>query len=361
MIVVDGHEDIAWNILTYGRDYLRSVKETRELEMGSPTIAQNGHTLLGWDEWIRGRVGVIFSSLFATPMRRRKGPWETLCYTDEVHAGQLYRQQLDLYQRLVEEHNEKFALVNSRSHLKKVLGGWESEEPISPKIGLVISMEGGDAIQAPSELHEWYERGVRIIGPSWTRTRFAGGTYEPGPLTNEGRLLLEAMADFGFIFDLSHMTEEAAFEALDRYPGVVIASHSNVKVLLPESDQPERHLSNAIIDRIVEREGVIGIVPYNCFLLGHWRRGDPREWVNLDHVAAHIDYICQRVGDALHVAIGSDFDGGFGLDEIPIGLDSVADLRLIGEALKVRGYDQQNVEAIMGKNWLRALHRGLPE
>jgi len=361
MIVVDGHEDIAWNMLTFGRDYLRSVEETRKLEIGSPTIDQNGHTLLGWDEWIRGRVGIIFTSLFAAPMRRRKGPWETLCYTDEVQAGHLYREQLDLYQRLVEEHNEKFLLVGTRSHLKQVLDSWDSQEPISPKIGLVISMEGGDAIRAPSELYEWYERGVRIIGLSWTRTRFAGGTYEPGPLTDDGRQILEAMADFGFIFDLSHMTEDAALEALDRYPGVVIASHSNVKTLLLESDIPERHLSDVVIDRIVEREGVIGIVPYNCFLLGHWRPGDPREWVTLDHIVAHIDYICQRVGDASHVAIGSDFDGGFGLDKIPIGLDSVADLGLIGEALKIRGYDQENVEATMGKNWLTALHRGLPE
>ncbi|OGO18232.1 MAG: hypothetical protein A2Z14_15750 [Chloroflexi bacterium RBG_16_48_8] len=360
-MVVDAHEDIAWNMLTYGRDYTRSVEETRRLEMGSPTIVHNGHTLLGWDEWVRGRVGIIFSSLFAVPVRRRKGLWERICYTDELQAGHLYREQLDLYQRLVEEHEEKFALVGSRSHLKDVLDSWECEEPASPKIGLVISMEGGDAIQAPSELDEWFERGVRIIGPSWTGTRFAGGTHEPGPLTDDGRQLLEAMADFGFVLDLSHMAEEAVLEALDRYSGVVIASHSNVGALLPESDRPDRHLSDVVIDCIAEREGVMGIVPYNRFLLGHWRPGDPREWVTLDHVVAHIDYICQRVGDALHVAIGSDFDGGFGLDKIPVGLDSVADLRLIGEALGTRGYSQEEVEAIMGKNWLTALRKGLPE
>ena len=62
MIVVDSHEDIAWNMLTFGRDYTRSVQETRRLEVGSATVAQNGHSLLGWDEWIEGRVGMIFSS-----------------------------------------------------------------------------------------------------------------------------------------------------------------------------------------------------------------------------------------------------------------------------------------------------------
>jgi membrane dipeptidase len=361
MIIIDAHEDIAWNMLSFGRDYTRSVQETRKLEMGSPTVDHNGHTLLGWDEWVQGRVAIIFASIFASPFRRRAGQWETIYYTSEHEAGRLYRDQLDIYERLVEGQADKFALVRSLLDLEEVLQCWEGEEPISPKIGLVIVMEGGDAIRAPAELEEWFERGVRIIGPSWTGTRFAGGTHEPGPLTNEGRDLLEAMADFGMILDLSHMAEEAVLEALDRYEGTLIASHGNVKRLLPGSDRPDRHLTDIVIDRIAEHHGVIGIVPYNRFLLGHWRPGDPREWVTIEHVVAHIDYICQRVGDALHVGIGSDFDGGFGLDKIPIDLDSIADLRLIGDALGRRGYTQGDVEAIMGKNWLSILRKALPE
>jgi membrane dipeptidase len=361
MIIVDSHEDIAWNMLTFGRDYTRSVEETRRFEIGSPTVVHNGQTLLGWDEWVRGRVAIVFSSIYATPIRRREGLWEKLCYSDEREAGRLYREQLDVYQRLVEEQEEKFALVRTRSNLDDVLLRWEADEPTSPMVGLVIAMEGADAIRAPSELEEWFERGVRIIGPSWVGTRYAGGTHEPGPLTDAGRELLDAMADFGIVLDLSHMAEEAALEALDRYSGNLIASHSNVRALLSESDQPDRHLSDVVIDRIAEHQGVIGIIPYNKFLLGHWRPGDPRDWVTLEHVIAHIDYICQRVGDALHVAIGSDFDGGFGLDKIPIGLDSIADLRLIGEALRAWGYAQEDVKAIMGENWLNILFKALPE
>jgi membrane dipeptidase len=361
MIVVDSHEDIAWNILTFGRDYLRSVQETRKLEAGSPTITQNGQTLLGWDEWVRGRVAIIFSSLFAMPVRRREYVWEKLYYTNEREAGRLYRDQLDLYQRLVDENEDKFAFIRSLLDLEEVVGSWEKDEPTAPKIGLVILMEGADAIQDLSELEEWFDRGVRIIGPSWAGTRFAGGTREPGPLTPDGQELLEAMADTGIILDLSHMAEAAALEALDRYSGILIASHSNVRTLLPDCERPDRHLSDLVIDRIIERRGVIGIIPYNKFLLGHWRPGDPREWVTIDRIHAQIDYICQRAGDALHVAIGSDFDGGFGLDKIPVGLDSIADLRLIGDALTARGYEQEDVEAIMGKNWLSVLRSALPE
>ena len=74
-----------------------------------------------------------------------------------------------------------------------------------------------------------------------------------------------------------------------------------------------------------------------------------------------IDYICQMLGDAAHVGIGSDFDGGFGLDKVPQGLDSVADLGLIGESLDARGYNQEDIEGILGGNWLLFLQRALPD
>jgi membrane dipeptidase len=75
----------------------------------------------------------------------------------------------------------------------------------------------------------------------------------------------------------------------------------------------------------------------------------------------HIDYVCQLLGDAGHVGLGSDFDGGFGLDQIPAGLDSIADLRFIGEALERSGYQPADVDAILSGNWLRILRQGLPE
>ena len=119
MIVVDAHEDIAWNMLTFGRDYTRSVEETRRLEAGSSTVTHNGHTLLGWDEWVRGRVAIIFSSIFAAPIRRREGLWEKICYADEQEAGRLYLEQLDIYERLVEDQEDKFTLVRSETILIK--------------------------------------------------------------------------------------------------------------------------------------------------------------------------------------------------------------------------------------------------
>jgi membrane dipeptidase len=73
-----------------------------------------------------------------------------------------------------------------------------------------------------------------------------------------------------------------------------------------------------------------------------------------------IDQVCQITGSADHVGIGSDFDGGFGVERAPAEIDTVADLGLIGSALKERGYSDADAEKIMSGNWLRILRQGLP-
>jgi len=116
-----------------------------------------------------------------------------------------------------------------------------------------------------------------------------------------------------------------------------------------------------VIRLTAEREGVIGLLLGNRFLKDGWDPSQGRDAVSLSDVATGIDYICQMTGDAAHVGLGSDFDGGFGLDNVPQGLDSVADLRLIGESLDARGYNQQDIEGILGENWLQFLQKALPE
>lgn len=358
MVIVDGHEDIAWSSLTFGRDYTLPAEVLRQREAGTEVPAHNGEALLGWADWLLGRVAVTFASLFAAPVRRQAGPWDILCYRDDDEAYRLYHQQLDFYRRWAEDHPEKFRLVRTMHDLDEVLAGWEQEDLRQRRLGLVLMMEGAEALRAPEDLEEWAEQGLRLLAPCWAGTRYGGGTGEPGPLTDDGRALLEAMADLELILDVSHMDERAALEALDRYPSVVLASHTNPAVL-GYSTYDNRHLSDGAIRRLAERDGVIGIVPYNGFLRKGWRRGDPR--LPLSTVVAHIDHVCQVVGDAHHVGLGSDFDGGFGLDSIPAGLDSIADLRLIGDALFACGFSQAEVEAVLGGNWLRLLRKALPE
>jgi len=164
------------------------------------------------------------------------------------------------------------------------------------------------------------------------------------------------MADVGLILDVSHLAEESFLEALDRFDGRIVATHSNPRARVPGP----RQLSDAMLRRLVERDGVIGIVPYNRFLRPDWGKGSAKDAVTVADVAAAIDHVCQEVGDAAHVGLGSDFDGGFGAESAPAEIDTVADLGRIGPALGELGYGEKEIAAVLGGNWLRMLREALP-
>lgn len=352
MKIVDGHEDIAWNALALGRDVRKSAWETRRVEAEGPNPKRNGRCMVGLPEWLEGGVAVVVGSVFLSPARRALGSWDRQTYADAEEAYQRANEQVDFYHRLADEE-ARVSLVLDREGLEGVLASWEGE---APQVGLVIAMEGADPIREPSEVEWWHQRGVRIVGLSWAAgSRYAGGNRDPGPLTDEGRELLKAMAEVGMALDLSHLAEEAFWEAMDRYEGPVVATHANPRALVPGP----RQLSDRMIRAIAERDGVIGIVPFNAFLKPDWTRGDGKEAVTLQDVAAAVDHVCQVVGDAAHVGLGSDFDGGFGAESTPAEIETVADLRKIGTALLEMGFREEDVAAVMGENWLRVLREAL--
>ena len=361
-LIVDAHADIAYNMLKYGRDYTRPAAETRRLEAGTQTVAENEDALLGWEDYQRGQVAVIFSTLFAAPVRFSKTENKKQVYKNFDEAHELYREQLLTYHRMTDSAPDKFRLIASSSDLNLILSHWASPTPeqTGHPVGMVVLMEGAEGIRHPHELDDWHDMGVRLIGPAWVGTRYCGGWKEPGPLTDDGRELLAAMADYNFILDLSHMDERAAIEALDRYRGPIVATHANCAALMPNSNS-NRHLSDRIIEGVLQRDGVLGVVPFNSYLKVGWVSGkNPRSEVPLEIVANHIDHICQLAGDSLHAGIGSDFDGGFGVQSVPPEIDTVADLQNLVSLLKARGYSETDVENILSGNWLARLKRDLP-
>ena len=86
----------------------------------------------------------------------------------------------------------------------------------------------------------------------------------------------------------------------------------------------------------------------------NWIRGETtNENLTLEAVADHIDHVCQLAGNSLHAAIGSDLDGGYGTEQTPRDLDTIADLQKIPGLLKKKGYSQQDISSIMHGNWIR--------
>jgi membrane dipeptidase len=357
VIVIDAHQDIAYNALCFGREYQRSALYKRRIEAGGPVPSQNGYAVLGLPEAIAGRVAVVFATLFVAPRTRQAAPWDCVSYDNARQAHDLAQQQLDYYHRLTDS-TDKVRIVSNEAALDDVLQTWDGEKTLRTRAqGLVILMENADPILEPRQVEDWYEQGVRIVGPAWRSTRYTGGTGEPGPLTSQGRELLEVMAGLNMILDLSHMAEQAYFESLDIFEGEsIIASHSNPRRFV----NSDRHLSDAMIRRLAERDGVIGIVPFNAFLQQGWTPGSRKNLVGQHTILDAIDHVCQVTGSAQHVGIGSDFDGGFGAESIPTELDTVADLWRLGDALGERGYDAAEVTAILGGNMLRKLRQGLP-
>lgn len=351
--IVDAHEDIAWAALALGRDYRRSARETRRLEEGTEALRRNGQCMLGLPEWLEGNIAIICGSVYLSPKQTEEALWDPQSYADDEEAFQRANEQVDYYERLAEQA-QSVRLVRDRSDLEAVLASWEGN---SPAVGIIPAMEGADPIRRPEDVEYWYRRGVRIVGLAWAAgSRYAGGNRAPGPLTDAGRALLEVLAEHGLILDVSHLAEEAFWEVVDRYEGLIVATHSNPRALVPGP----RQLSDRMIRALAERDGVVGVVPYNRFLKPGWPLADGKGAATLQDVAAAIDHICQVVGDAAHVGIGSDFDGGFGAEAAPVGIDTVADLPKIADALAERGFGDRDIAAVMGENWLRVLRAALP-
>lgn len=349
-IIVDAHIDMAYNAVVIGRDLLRSVTEIRAVEVvHPPPSALSGTSLVSLPNLIKGQVAIMGGSIFVSPAYK--------CWAQEPQVYRTVEEayvqgvaQLDYYRRIADEQ-EQICVLQTESDLDEALGSWDTPQP---RLGIFIVMEGAAPIREPGELEWWVERGLRGVGLTWSAgTQYAGGSSNPGRITDEGRKLLDAMADYNLMLDVSHMWEQAVYEVLDRYPGPLVATHANPRAFV---DRP-RQLSDDIIRRIAERGGVVGVTMYNPMLKSGWREGEPR--LPLSRLVEAIDHICQITGHAESVGIGSDMDGGFGRESIPVEVDSVADLPKIGDLLRERGYTETDIAAILRENWLRVMREVL--
>jgi len=148
-----------------------------------------------------------------------------------------------------------------------------------------------------AQLGGWTGLGVRIVGLAWSRTRYSGGTWGPGGLTDLGVSLLKAMRRQRVILDLSHMAQQAVEEAMPIWKGPVMASHSNARELVPG----ERQLAAATVAELGRRGGVVGI----SFAGGHLRRRKSEGRPSLENVVAQAVHHARSAGSPEHVGLGA--------------------------------------------------------
>ncbi len=340
-LIIDAHEDIAYSAIALGRDYLQSAAETRTQEGATP---REGSATIGLPDALRGNVRVIFATIYVAPASSSP-KFSGSMYSTAQEAEAAANEQLAYYVQLAQD--PRVLIIKTRADLEQVVNA------TTPRVGLVLLMEGADPIVRPEDTPAWFKAGVRVVGPAWHATRYAGGTGAPGPLTQLGRALMLQLERAGFILDTSHLAEESFFEALSLFNGPVIASHSNARRFVPT----DRQLSDEMIRALVARDGVIGAVFFSRFIKPKAERAE----VSLADVVTHIRHVCDLAGDTRHAAIGTDFDGGFGVEQTPREIDTVADLQKLGEALSAAKFGDADIENILSGNWLRVLQRALPE
>lgn len=360
-LILDAHQDLAYNMQFCGRDYSRSVTETRKLESGSPMRDVLENTLLGWPEYNEGGVGVVFGTLFASPFNPERPDRIIRSYKSIEEANQMYWDQLDFYKTWTARHPHIFQLILSRAALKAHVALWQdkTQKRLKP-VGIIPLMEGAEGILGPHELPQWKEAGVHLIGLAWEGNQYCGGTRQPGPLTPAGKDLVREMARLGFVLDISHLDEESVWQVFDIFDGQIIASHANASSLI-KGYKGNRMLSDDVIRTSISLGAVIGVVPYNGFLNREWKEDGGRDSVSLSMVAEQIDHICQIAGNTLHIGLGTDFDGGLGVESVPKEIDSIADIKKLSSFLSKRGFTREDITRIFSGNFLRVLESALPE
>jgi membrane dipeptidase len=353
MLIIDAHLDLAWNALQWNRNIQHSVYTIRTGE-SNLAGAGRGQGTVALPEMRRGRVALCFATLMARSTGR---PIQNVDYSSPYQAYAIAQGQLAYYHALDEAG--EISLITNREELDQHLSAWQEWEKqvdrTQPRLGLMISMESADPIVVPEQLPAWKEAGVRLIGPAhYGPGRYAGGTSTEFGLGFEGKQLLREMEKLGILLDLTHLSDEAFWEALDYFSGTVLASHNNCRALVPH----QRQFDNKQIRAIIARGGVIGVALDNWMIRSGWTRGaKENERVTLAHVTDHTDYICQLAGNSQHAAIGSDLDGGFGREQSPSDLDTIEDLQRLAEILSKRGYRDDDIASIMHGNWLRLLRK----
>lgn len=359
-LIFDAHLDISMNAMEFNRDQRLSLEEIRRSELLTPEgLPHRCRNTVCFPELRRGRIGIIVATQIArhSPKFHKLPGWRSPEQAWAHTQGQL------AYYRAMEDLGEMRQL-RTRSELLAHAALWrEADDSQAARlpIGYLLSLEGADSILSWRHLEKSRADGLFALGPAhYGPGIYAHGTDDSGPLTAKGRELLHEMERLGLVLDVTHLCDESFDDALERFSGPVWASHHNCRALANWN----RQLSDAQIRRLIERGAVIGMAFDAIMMVHSWQylRSVPGDFgLRIEKICEHIDHICQLAGSARHVGIGTDLDGGFGTEQTPMDLDSIADIAQLQDLLAARGYAPSDIEAILSANFLNFVARELPE
>ncbi|MFT5466471.1 MAG: membrane dipeptidase [Verrucomicrobiales bacterium] len=348
-LLFDVHLDLSLNAMEYDRDLREPVHELRKREEGLTDLKARAMGTVAFPEMRKGNMGLCVATQLAGTMK----PGHPVCTWNSPHQAWAETQGQLAWYRAMEEDGQ-LRQIRNVEQLEAHLKAWEAD-PDNEPIGYVLSLEGADSMITLGHLERAYEYGLRALGPAhYGKGRYALGHDQDGPMNDMGKELVREMDRLGMILDVTHLCDKNFWDALEIFEGPVWASHSNCRALVDDV----RQFGDDQLKALIDRGAVIGAAYDAWMMVPGWIKGKttPQEaGVKIEHACDHIDHICQLAGNAKHCGIGSDLDGGFGTEQSPADLDTIADLQTMTGSLSKRGYSEEDISGIMSGNFLRVL------
>ena len=356
-LILDSHIDVPYRLWS---------QHLEGLEIDDISGPTNGDF-----DFIRARKGglnVPFFSIYLPASTEEDG-------TSHKMANDL----IDMIEDIVTLYPEKFLLIKSVDDLSSLTN--------KNIVGIALGMENGAPIEGDlSRVEYYYDRGIRYITLTHSKTNhISDSSYDENiqwhGLSEFGKTLIEEMNRVGLMIDISHVNDEAFYQAIELSQVPVIASHSSLRHFTPGF---ERNVDDAMLNKLAEKGGVLQINFGSSFIsqrprdymdlmnnflelkFGQSREGVSEEVINearkeffsknkypyaiLDEVLGHFDRVVNLVG-VDHVGIGSDYDGVG--DTLPIGLKDVSSYPSLIEGFLERGYSREDIDKILGGNLIR--------
>ena len=355
--LIDGHNDLPWQ-------YREKVKRKfSELDVSRP----QPQLMTDIARLREGGVGAQFWSVYVPSDFADSGRSDAVPATLE---------QIDVVYELTRLHPATFEIALTADDVERVFG--------SGKIASMIGMEGGHSIDGSlATLRMFYRLGARYMTLTHSRnTPWAdSATDEPllGGLSEFGREVVREMNWLGMLVDLSHVSPETMHDALDTAVAPVIFSHSSARALCDH----KRNVPDDVLKRLRANGGVVMVTFVPSFVspavkahderrdaerrrrrglegatedavteaLRAWDRANPAPRATLAQVADHIDHI-RKIAGIDHLGLGSDFDG---ISAVPEGLEDVSKFPSLTRELLRRGYTEEEIQKILGRNLLRVM------
>ena len=273
---------------------------------------------------------------------------------EQKHALTQCLEMIDIYDLICKTD---FAPCRKNSDIVRKTG--KTLDRTSDRIGAVLHIEGAEMISDNlDELDILYQRGVRSIGPLWSRSNifghgapfsFPGSPDQGDGLTDAGKALVAACDERRILVDLSHLNEAGFWDVAACSERPLMATHSNAHALCPAP----RNLTDRQIDSIAERGGIVGA----CFA-SSYLRDDGRKLADtpLEVILRQLDHLVSRLGED-GVGLGSDFDGAV----IPAAIGDCSGLPALGDAMQANGFGTELTQKICAGNWERFLSDNLPD